>query len=335
MTRLLVFRIGQLAVVLLGLTALLFVLTRLLPTDPAVLLAGEQATAAEVAALREQLGLNDPPLQQYWRFLSDIIQGQFGRSIITGQPIAGEIAYRFPATVELSVASLLLSIIIGIPSGICAAGSRNGAVDYVIRFASIAGLAVASFWLAVLLQLIFSMSLDWLPLRGRTAIGFPQPAVVTGLYVIDYALAGNLKGVAETLKYLALPAVTLALPAAATIMRFMRSSMIETLNSSYVSWERAVGYSERSILWKYAARNALSATVTQMGLLFGLLLSGSVIVEAIFGWPGIGDYLYNSIIAGDFGPVVVTTLLIAVCYSFINLLVDILNYFIDPRLAEV
>ena len=335
MSKLILSRIGQLGLVILGLSTLLFVMTRLLPPDPAVLLAGDQATATEVEALRDQLGLNDPPIQQYIRFATDLLTGNFGNSIVTGQPVASEIAFRFPATLELALTALALSVVLGIPMGIVAAGNRDGIVDFVIRFISIAGLAVASFWLAVLLQLLFSMSLDWLPLTGRITTGYPPPRQITGLYVIDYALAGNFEGVWLSLRHLALPAITLAFPAAATIMRFMRSSMIETMNASYVTWERATGYSEGSILWKYAARNALSATVTQLGLLFGLLLSGSVIVEAIFGWPGIGDYLYTSIIVGDFTPVVVTTLLIALCYSVINLLVDLINHLIDPRIEGV
>lgn len=320
--------------VLFGLLVLIFVLTRIVPIDPAAVLAGETATPEQVAQLRTELGLDRSLPVQFGLYLKQVAQGDFGTSIYTHRAVARDLGERLPATLELSLATMLLSIAVGVPLGMVAAIHRNGWIDQGLRLFSIAGLAVASFWLAIVFQLIFSLQLGWLPLRGRIGDTVPAPAFLTGLFVVDYLAAGQPRQALSALAHLTLPAITLALPAIATIARFTRSSAIETLARDFVTWERAVGYPRRVLVWKYVLRSSLSATVTQIGLLFGLFLSGSVVVEAVFGWPGLGDYLYNAVTLADYQPVMATTLVIGVIYALINILVDILQGWIDPRVAE-
>lgn len=334
MIRLILRRLLLMVPVLFGLLLLVFVLTRVVPADPAAVLAGEQATAAQVAELRAKLGLDRPIAVQLVRYLGEVLSGDFGTSLYTHRPVIVDLRERIPATIELAAATMLLAIAIGVPLGTVAAARHNGALDHLIRMLTIGGLAVASFWLALMLQLVFSMWLEWLPLRGRIETGARPPPGLTGVYTLDYLLAGDLRGFADTLRHVALPAITLALPATATIARFTRSSVIETLQKDFVSWERAVGYPQRLILWKYVLRNSLSATLTQVGLLFGLLLSGSIVVEAVFSWPGLGDYLFNAITTADFRPVLAATLAIGVIYALVNLAVDIVQALVDPRVAE-
>ncbi|WP_372624608.1 ABC transporter permease [Falsiroseomonas sp.] len=334
MPRLILRRLALMAPVLLGLLVLVFVLTRLVPSDPAAMLAGEQATAAQIAELRARLGLDRPLPVQFWLYVTQVAQGDFGTSLYTHRSVLADLAERIPATIELALATMTLSIGLGVPLGVVAAVHRNGVLDHLIRVVTIAGLAVASFWMALMLQLVFSMWLDVLPLRGRIATGMSQPPIVTGLFTLDYLLAGDLRGVAHAAWHLVLPAVTLALPATATIARFTRSSVIETLQKDFVTWERAIGYPQRVVIWRYVLRNSLSATVTQVGLLFGLFLSGSIVVEAVFGWPGLGDYLYNAILISDYQPVLATTLAIGVVYALVNIAVDLTQALIDPRVAE-
>jgi peptide/nickel transport system permease protein len=335
MIRLMVRRLLLVLPVLFGLLVLVFVLTRIVPADPAAMLAGEQATPEQVAVLRAELGLDRPMWVQFWRYLGQVAQGDFGTSLYTHRPVVLDLAERLPATLELALATMTLAIGIGVPLGVIAAVNHNRWLDQIIRLSTIAGLAVASFWLAIMLQLAFSMWLELLPLRGRVASGVPAPPVAwTGMYTLDYLLAGQFGRAAHAASHLVLPSVTLALPATATIARFMRSSVIETMQKDFVAWERAIGYPRRVIVWRYALRNSLSATVTQVGLLFGLFLSGSVVVEAVFGWPGLGDYLFNAILISDYQPILATTLLIGTVYALVNILVDITQAAIDPRVAE-
>lgn len=327
-------RLALMVPVLLGLLVLVFVLTRIVPADPAAMLAGERATAAEIAALRTKLGLDRSLVEQFWLYLGQVLRGDFGASLYTHRPVVLDLKERIPATIELAFVTMVAAIAVGVPLGTIAAVRRNGPVDHLIRLTTLAGLAVASFWMAIMLQLVFSMWLDVLPLRGRIGTGMRPPPVVTGLFTLDYLLAGDVRMLGQALWHLVLPATTLALPAAATIARFTRSSVIETLQKDFVVWERAAGYPARVITWRYVLRNSLSATVTQVGLLFGLFLSGSVVVEAVFGWPGLGDYLFNAILIADYQPVLATTLAIGVIYALVNIAVDIVQALIDPRVAE-
>lgn len=319
--------------VLLGLLVLIFILTRVVPIDPAAVLAGETATAEQIDQLRTELGLDRSLPVQFWLYLKQIAGGDFGTSMYTHRSVAADLVDRIPATVELSLFTMLLAVGLGVPLGMVAAVNRNGWLDQALRLFSIAGLAVASFWIAIIFQLVFSLQLEWLPLRGRIGDVVSPPSPVTTLYVVDYLLDGRPGDAWAALKHLILPSVTLALPAIATIARFTRSSAIETLERDFVTWERAVGYPRGVLIWKYVLRSSLSATVTQIGLLFGLFLSGSVVVEAIYSWPGLGDYLYNAVVLADYQPVIATTLLIGVIYAVINIFVDIVQGWIDPRVA--
>jgi len=329
----LVRRLLQMVFVLFGLTLLTFALVRIVPTDPAALLAGENAGAEQIEQIRARYGFDRPVHEQFVLYLGQIARGDLGRSLYTNREVATDLAQRLPATMELSLVAMGLAIGLGLPLGVLAASQHRGVVDQVARVFSMMGLAVASFWLAIILQMTFSLQLGWLPLRGRIATMAEPPPDITGFYTVDYLLTGDLAGLWGALLHLALPAITLALPGMATISRFVRSSMIETLQKDFVDYETAMGYPRRILVWKYVLRNSLSSAVTQIGLLFGLLLSGSVVVEAVFSWPGLGDYIYNGIVTGDSNPVLATTLLIGVIYAVVNILVDLTQVLIDPRIG--
>lgn len=320
--------------VLLGLLVLIFVLTRVVPIDPAAVLAGETATPEQITQLRTQLGLDRSLPVQFVRYLVQVASGDFGSSLYTHRPVVTDLAQRLPATIELACFTMLLAVVLGVPLGLIAAVHRNGWIDQGLRLFSIAGLAMASFWIAIILQLVFSLNLGWMPLRGRIGDTVSPPVFYTGLYVVDFLLSGRPREAWSALAHLTLPAVTLALPAIATIVRFTRSSAIETLQRDFVTWERAVGYPRGVLIWKYVLRSSMSATLTQIGLLFGLFLSGSVVVEAVFGWPGLGDYLFNAVVLSDYQPVIATTLVVGAIYALVNILVDILQGWLDPRVAE-
>ncbi len=320
--------------VLFGLLALVFVLTRLIPTDPAAALAGDQATAEQIAEIRKAYGFDRSIPEQFALYLAQIGRGDLGFSYFTHRPVVDELVERLPATLELTFAALLLSVGIGVPLGVIAALYHNRWIDQVLRLFSVGGIAIASFWLALMLQLVFSMELDWLPLRGRVAITGDSPATVTGAYLIDALLAGNLDIFRDALEHIVLPAVTLAFGSLATIVRFARSGVLETLQKDFVTFETAIGYPRRIIIAKYVLRNSLVSTVTQIGLLFGGLIAGAVVVEAIFDWPGIGGFAAGAIFTSDFQPLLGVTLLIGVVYAGVNIVVDLAHAWLDPRVAE-
>ncbi len=317
-----------------GLLLLIFILTRVVAADPAAILAGEMSTLSQIADLRKELGLDEPLAIQFLLYIKQVVTGNFGTSMFTHRAVTLDLALRLPATIELSIFTMLLSIVIGVPLGMMAAVHRNSLIDHGLRLFSLVGLAVASFWLAIIFQLIFSLYLEILPLRGRIPDSLIPPDPITGLFVIDFILQGQFNSAFKAFTHLILPGLTLGFPAIATIARFTRSAAIETLSKDFVVWERAVGYPMRIIIWKYVLRSSISSTVTQIGLLFGLFLSGSIVVEAIFGWPGLGDYLYNAVMISDYQPIMATTLVIGVIYILVNLLVDIFQLWIDPRLSD-
>lgn len=320
--------------VLFGLLVLTFCLMRVVPSDPAALLAGENASAEQVAQIRKDYGFDRPLPEQFLHYLGQVLRGDFGDSIMTKRPVMQDILSRVPATVELAGLAIVLAVLTGVPLGLIAGANHNGWVDHGVRLFTVGGLAIASFWLAIMLQLAFSMKLDLLPLQGRIGSTMDAPPGITGLFVLDYLLAGRPRAAFTALTHLILPAVTLALPAMATIARFTRSSVLEMLQKDFVAYETAAGLPRRMILAKYVLRNSLSATVTQIGLLVGLLLSGSIIIEAVFVWPGLGQYAYSSITTSDYQPVLAVTLVIGIVYALVNIIVDLVQAMIDPRIAE-
>ena len=314
---------------LLGLLAVTFVIARVIPADPVALVAGETATPAQVEALRRQLGLDRPLAVQFVDYVGRLIKGDLGTSLYTTRPIADDLASRLPATIELTLVAMAFSVVVGIPLGVVSALWRNSALDHALRVVTVSGLAIASFWLGIMLQLLFAMRLGWTPLNGRLR-GFP-PQGLTGLYLVDAALTGDGAALGAALSHLALPAATLAFPALATLVRFTRAGVLEVMQSNFVLYERAMGMPRSVIVWKYILRSALTSTVTQIGLLFGILLAGAVVTETVFDWPGIGTYAVNSIIRSDYNAVMGFTVWAGAIFLLVNLLVDIAHTFIDPR----
>src|SRR5712664_3336297 len=285
---------------LLGLLVVTFVISRVIPADPVALVAGETATPAQVEALRHQLGYDRPLPVQFVDYVARLARGDMGVSLFTRRPIVDDLAHRLPATIELTVVAMLVS-----------------------------GLAIAGFWLGIMLQLLFSMRLGWTPLNGRLP-GYP-PRDLTGFYLIDAALTWDWGTFGAALQHLALPAATLAFPALATLVRFTRAGVLDVMESNFALYERAMGLPRPLIVWKYVLRSALTSTVTQIGLLFGILLAEAVVTEAVFDWPGIGTYAVNSILRSDYNAVMGFTVWAGAIFIVVNLLVDVAHTLVDPR----
>jgi peptide/nickel transport system permease protein len=312
-----------------GLIAVVFFISRVIPADPAALLAGETASREAIEALRVKLGLDRPLLVQLLDYYRHLLKGDLGASLFTTRPVSEDLLARLPATIELTLAAMLIAIGLGIPLGVVSATRRNSLLDHGVRVASVAGLAMASFWLALILQLVFSMDLGWLPLQGRIA-GFPPPAV-TGFMTLDALIAGRFDRLGSAVAHLALPAITLAVPALATVVRFTRAGVLDTLEKPFVTYQDAIGIPRALIVWKYVLRNALTSTITQIGLLFGILLAGAVVIETVFQWPGIGTYAFEAILHSDYAAVMGFTIYAGGIFMIANLLVDIAHATIDPR----
>ena len=314
---------------LLGLLAVTFVISHVIPADPVALVAGETATPAQVAALRHQLGFDRPLPVQFARYVARLARGDMGTSLYTTRSIAEDLAQRLPATIELTLVAMVISVVAGIPLGVVSALWRNSVLDHMVRVVTVSGLAIASFWLGIMLQLLFAMRLGWAPLNGRLP-GFP-PHTITGVLLVDAVLTGDGTALGTAVTYLALPAITLAVPALATLVRFTRAGVLDVMQSNFVLYERAMGIPSSVIVWKYILRNALTSTVTQIGLLFGILLAGAVVTETVFDWPGLGTYAVNSIIRSDYNAVMGFTVWTGVIFIIVNLLVDVAHTLIDPR----
>jgi peptide/nickel transport system permease protein len=292
-------------------------------------IAGENAAPAQVEALRKKFGLDQPLPVQFGRYVSDVVSGQMGISLYSQRPVADDLLARLPATFELALAAIIVAVAIGLPLGVVSALYRNSVLDQVIRLVTIAGLAMAAFWLAILLQLLFSMHLGITPVQGR--IDGWGPDAITAFYTIDALLRGDWAVLGQALRYLALPTFTLAIPAAATIVRFTRAGVLNVMSSNFVFYQAAMGLPRRVVIWKYILRSALIGTVTQIGLVFGNLLAGAVVVETVFSWPGLGQFAYNSILQSDYNAIMGFTLFTGSVFIAVNLLVDIVQATLDPR----
>ncbi len=316
-----------------GLVLLTFLLIHATPGDPAVILAGDQATPAQVAALRAQYGFDKSILEQFAIYVGQLAQGSFGISYLTQRPVSLEIIERLPATAELSLVAMTFATVVGVGLGVLAAEFHNRWIDQVLRLMTIGGLAVASFWLALVLQFTFSMDLDLLPVHGRLSSGLAAPHL-TGFVLFDSLVTGRFAVFKDALAHIALPAFALAVGPAATIMRFARASVLATMTRDFVFYERAIGYPRWVLMSKYVLRNALITPVTQIGLLLGSTLGSAIVVESIFDWPGLGSYAVTSIATADYQATLAVVLVIGVIYTFINIAVDLLHAAIDPRIVQ-
>jgi peptide/nickel transport system permease protein len=327
-------RLVGFAAVMIGISIITFGLSHLVPADPAVVALGDHATNEQIDAFREKYGLNKPVPEQYWIYVTNLMHGDLGISLRTRRPVAADLRAFFPATFELSLTALVLSILIGIPAGVVSATARNRLPDYVVRILSLIGGSVPIFWLGLILIGFFYGRLGWLPGGARIDNFIPPPPTVTGLFTVDSLLAGDSKAFWSSIHHLFLPALALGYFSTAIIARMMRSSMLEVLNHPYVLVARAKGLHQRRVVWHHAARNALIPTVTTIGVTFGSLLSGAVLTETIFSWPGLGRYATYSATSLDFPAVMGVTLLAALVYTLTNLIVDLGYQWLDPRISH-
>jgi ABC-type dipeptide/oligopeptide/nickel transport system permease component len=318
---------------LFGLIALVFTISHIVPSDPVKVIAGEQATAEQIEQLRVKLGFDQPLWIQFAKYIGQVAQGDLGMSLFSQRPIVEDLMHRLPATLELGILAVILAVLIGVPMGVISALYRNTLLDHIVRIISVSGLAIASFWLAMELQLLFSMKLAWTPLSGRLS-GFP-PDSWSGFLIVDSIVARDWEVLGDVLRHLALPTITLAMPAAAQLVRLTRAGVLEVINSNHVLYQRAMGYPSRTIIWKYVLRAAMTATVTQIGLIFGVyVLAGAIVVETVFDWPGIGLFAVNSILRSDYNGIVGFTIWAGIIFIIVNLVVDLLHTFIDPRIVR-
>ncbi|WP_407270137.1 ABC transporter permease [Radiobacillus sp. PE A8.2] len=303
-------RIVQLIPTLFIVAVIVFFITRMLPGNPAAVMLGPQASAEDIAAYAERLGLNDPLYLQFWDYLINLISFDFGNSLSYNQPIVDLITERFPNTIILAISALLIAVIIGVPAGIIAARKQNTIIDYLVTTVSLVGVSMPIFWLGVMLVLYFSVNLGWLPATGM----------------------GSLEdGLWEFISHLILPSLALATIPTAQFARIIRSSMLETISHDYIKTARAKGLKEFFVINKHALKNALTPLLTVMGLQFSNLLGGAVLTETIFSWPGMGLLIIDAIEKRDFVVVQSTVIFVAVIYVVINLIVDILYKVVNPK----
>jgi peptide/nickel transport system permease protein len=323
-------------VVIISVSIITFVVSRVIPSDPARQWVGPRATKEQIAAATETLGLDLPLHQQYFRYIEFLLKGDLGESIRTHNPILFDLRAFLPATMELVFFAMLLAVVIGIPVGVLAGSKRNSWFDHAARFFSIAGTSMPSFWLGLLLILLFFSKLELLPIGGRFSrdVFLYNPIEsVTGFYVIDSILMGNWEALKSVLFHLVLPGFTLALYDIGLTVRMTRSNMIEVLSEKYILAARASGLPNRMIIFKYALRNAIIPTLNLLGLGFVYALTGAIVVEVIFSWPGMGSYVTDAVMAADFPVIMAVTLIVTVLYVFINLVIDLFQTVIDPRVV--
>src|SRR5437762_4088205 len=317
---------------LLGVVVVTFLLTRALPGDPAAYFAGAAATKEAVEQIRVKLGLDKPLIIQFGRYVSDLARGDLGTSLTTGQPVVRDIRTRLPASAELTLLGLIVSILVAVPLGIFAATRPGSLVDHACRVLATAGVSLPVFFTGLILVYVFYYLLGWSPAPlGRLDIFFIPPPQVTGFYLIDSLIAGNLELFGSSLKQLLLPATTLAIFSLAPIARMTRASMLAVLASDFVRTARASGLSPYMVIVTYAFRNAMIPVVTTLGMVFSFLLGANVLVEKVFAWPGIGSFAVEALIASDFAPLQGFVLTMAIMYVALNLVIDILYGLIDPR----
>ena len=318
--------------VLIGVTLLVFIISHAIPGDPARMMAGQKASREAVENIRRSLGLDRPLPEQYARYLVGLLKGDLGRSIRNQRPVLDDLRDFFPATLELTIVSMIFCMGVGLPLGILSAIRRNHPIDHTARVFSVIGVSMPVFWLGLMLLLLFYRNLGWLPGSGRLDVGFSPPVHVTGMYLVDTLVEGDFLKFANVFSHIILPAFCLSYVYLAIITRIVRSSMISAMGQEFITTARANGISETIVILKHGLKNALIPTVTITGLSIGELLGGAILTETIFDWPGMGKYVVDSIGFLDFPAIMGFTLVVSLIYVLVNLLVDVLYAFLDPQI---
>lgn len=334
MIQMIVKRLGLLLFVVFGVTLVTFFMSHVIPGDPASLIAGQRASEETLQSIRQQLGLDQPVWIQYFHYIGDLLTGDLGTSIRTQRPVLDELITFFPATLELAIAAFVIAIVIGIPLGVLAALKKNSIWDNLSRVFSISGVSIPVFFSGLIVILIFYGKLGWLPSNGRIALDINPPTHITGFYILDSLFTGDMIALKSSLQHLVLPALVLSYAQLAVITRQVRASMLEVMSQEYIRTAVANGIKGRLLIISYALKNALIPTVTVIGVAFGSLLGGAVVTETIFGWPGMGKFVVDSISSLDFPAMMGFTIIISIGYVLINLIVDIIYGLLNPQMKQ-
>jgi peptide/nickel transport system permease protein len=326
-------RLALLVPTLFGVSVIGFLLTYLLPGNPALVKAGPMATPQYVAEMKHRMGLDRPLYVQYAQYVTGLLHGDLGESSATGRPVLADFMQRLPATLELTMASFLLALLLGVPMGVLCAIRRDTIVDHFGRVFSVAGVAMPSFWSGLILIYVFFYLLGIAPAPlGRLGPGISQPAPITGLYTIDSLVGGNWRAFESSLAHLALPSLTLAISVMAPLARMVRAAMLEILETDYIKAAWAAGLPRWRVIYGDALANAIIPMVTVLGVVFGFLMAGNAVVESVFDWPGIGNYAVKAIMLKDSSPIQSFVLFVALMCILVNLLVDLVYSLADPRI---
>lgn len=317
--------------VLVGVSLMVFIVMHVFSKDPTSIILGQHATSEQIEKLRQELGLNNPLYIQYLDFFKGILQGNLGNSLITKTSVTQELLSRFPATIELAIAAIIIASVVGIAIGVISAVKQNSIIDYITMVFALIGVSMPIFWLGLVLIVIFAVQTHLLPVAGRIQIGL-EPAHVTGFYILDSIITGNTEALKSSIEHLILPAIALGSYSMAIIARMTRSTMLEIIRQDYVRTARAKGLFEKVIILRHALRNALVPIITVIGLQLGSLLGGAVLTETVFSWPGIGSYTIDAILKSDYNVVQGSVMLLAVIFVLVNLVVDLLYGLLDPRI---
>jgi len=316
---------------IIGVSIIVFLLIHIIPGDPVDVMLGAKATEASRIALTERLGLDQPLYLQYWNWFTHALHGDFGLSVTSYESVTTEVLGRFPATIELTLLSMTIAVVFGIIFGVTAARYRNTIVDHLMIGVSLLGVSIPVFWLGIMLIYVFAAVMHILPVSGRITMGL-SAAHVTGLYLLDSLLTGNWTVFKDCFMHLLLPACSLATIPLALITRVTRSSMLDVLNEDYIRTARAKGLSYRRVVFKHALKNALIPVITVIGLQLGTMLGGAILVETVFAWPGIGRLLISAISNRDYPTVQGIVFMISFLFIVINLVVDLIYAYVDPRI---
>ena len=325
-------RLPGLFLVVLGMSVVMFVISRAVPTDPALAVAGPEATPEMVENIRREMHLDKPLVVQYFIYMKSLCKGDLGKSIESRRRVLDDILDYMPATMELVLASILFSVLLGIPLGVISAVRQGRTADNLSRIISLIGICSPVFWMGLMFQLLFYKNLGILPFGGRLDLELSPPVAITGLYTIDSLITGNYTVFLNSLKHLILPAITMSNITLALTTRMTRSSLLDVLREDYIRTARAKGLVERDVVYVHGLRNALIPVATVVGLRVGTLLGGAVLTETVFAWPGIGRYAFKAIESMDFPVLMGFAIIVSFLYAFINLLLDILYMVLDPRM---